>query len=167
MASATQRRTKEQAVQADGLTTAPAGPTAAAAAQGPPKARLRGAIHHYAVFVALAVGILLILDAQSPRARWGCVVYTASTVAMFGASALYHRPTWQPAARQLMRRLDHAAIFLLIAGTNTPLALVALEPAQVGDPGAVGGAGLWVARCWVSVGKAVLPRLHLLLHLTC
>lgn len=129
MASAAQRRTKEQASQADG-TAAPAA-AAPISAGPPPKARLRGAIHHYAVFVALAVGVLLILDAQTPKARWGCVVYTLSTVAMFGASALYHRPTWQPEARQLMRRLDHAAIFLLIAGTNTPLALVALEPSQV------------------------------------
>ncbi len=54
-----------------------------------------------------------------------------STTTMFGVSASYHRPTWAPAQRALWRRLDHAAIFLLIAGTNTPLALIALEPAQV------------------------------------
>lgn len=46
------------------------------AADAPPKARLRGAIHHYAVFVALGVGIMLVLDAQTPKAAWGCVVYT-------------------------------------------------------------------------------------------
>ena len=51
---------------------------------------------------------------------------------MFGTSALYHRPTWGPRGRQVMRRLDHAAIFGLIAGTNTPLSLIALSPGEVG-----------------------------------
>lgn len=49
---------------------------------------------------------------------------------MFGASALYHRPNWGPKGRAVMRRVDHAAIFALIAGTNTPLALIALPPDQ-------------------------------------
>ena len=58
-----------------------AGPATAAAdpadpAGQPQKARLRGAIHHYAVFVALGVGIMLVLDAQTRKAAWGCVVYT-------------------------------------------------------------------------------------------
>lgn len=67
----------------------------------------------------------------------------SSTTAMFGVSAAYHRPTWAPSQRALWRRLDHAAIFLLIAGTNTPLALIALEPAQVGLR-KLGLAGWWL-----------------------
>ncbi|KAL4429038.1 hypothetical protein ABPG77_006077 [Micractinium sp. CCAP 211/92] len=106
------------------------GQQAAAAAPAPQKARLRGVIHNYAAFVALGVGIMLCLEAQTLRARLGCLIYTISTTTMFGVSASYHRPTWAPAQRALWRRLDHAAIFLLIAGTNTPLALIALEPAQ-------------------------------------
>lgn len=70
---------------------------------------------------------------------------------MFGASALYHRPNWNDRARAVFRRLDHACIFLLIAGTNTPLALLALPPEQVG-----GRARLWVGR------RAAPPGLKLL-----
>ncbi|EFN54069.1 hypothetical protein CHLNCDRAFT_36267 [Chlorella variabilis] len=129
MASSLHQRSSGKGASA---AAAPAPAAAAADDNGPPKARLRGAIHHYAVFVAAAVGILLVLDAQSPTARWGCIVYTLSTTAMFGTSAMYHRPSWGPKARQVMRRLDHAAIFLLIAGTNTPLALLALDSTQAG-----------------------------------
>lgn len=57
-------------------TEAAPGKAAAAAALPPPKARLRGAIHHYAAFVAVAIGIMLCLEAQSPRARIGCAIYT-------------------------------------------------------------------------------------------
>lgn len=138
-----------------------------------PKARLRGAIHHYAVFTAIGMGILLILDAQTRRARLGCTIYSLSTTAMFGASAMYHRPNWQPKVRALMRRLDHAAIFLLIAGTNTPLALLALQPPQATKLLSLvwGGALVGIAQClfftrapkalaaslYVGLGWAVLP----------
>ncbi|PSC71985.1 hemolysin III [Micractinium conductrix] len=130
-------------------------------------------MHHYAAFVALAIGIMLILEAQSPRARLGCIIYTLSTTAMFGASAAYHRPNWPPGPRVLLRRLDHACIFLLIAGTNTPLALVALQPAQATRLLSLvwGGAAVGMAQClffahapkalaaslYVALGWAVLP----------
>jgi len=85
------------------------------------KPRLRGVSHQVSFFVALVAGVTLV--ALSPGARWGLAVYAASLCAMFGVSALYHRPTWSAPARKWMRRLDHAAIFVLIAGTGTPLAL--------------------------------------------
>lgn len=92
----------------------------------PAKPLLRGTVHHYAAFVALAMGIMLLIEAPNRLARLGCLVHTISTTAMFGVSAAYHRPNWSPENRAHMRKLDHAAIFLLIAGTNTPLALLGL-----------------------------------------
>jgi hemolysin III len=91
------------------------------------KPRLRGVSHQYAFFVSLAGGSLLVLLATTPRARIAAALYAASVSALFGVSALYHRRTWTTAARRRMRRLDHAMIFLLIAGTYTPVGLLVLQ----------------------------------------
>jgi hemolysin III len=88
--------------------------------------RLRGVLHQYAFFVSLGFGALLVAGASGAGERAAAVVFAAALAAMFGVSALYHRLTWQPRARRWMRRLDHAAIYLLIAGTYTPFALLAL-----------------------------------------
>jgi predicted membrane channel-forming protein YqfA (hemolysin III family) len=82
------------------------------------KPRLRGVFHQYAFFVSLASGILLVLLAATTRASLAVGIYAASVSALFGVSALYHRVTWGTPARRRMRRLDHAMIFLLIAGTG-------------------------------------------------
>jgi hemolysin III len=91
------------------------------------KPRLRGVLHHYAFFVSLASGTLLVLLAATTKAAVAVAIYAASTSALFGVSALYHRVTWTPPARHRMRRLDHAMIFLLIAGTYTPVGLLVLH----------------------------------------
>lgn len=91
--------------------------------------RLRGVIHQYAFFVSLALGIALVAGADGGRSRTGAAIFAACVSAMLGISALYHRVVWAPRARRVMRRLDNAAIFLLIAGTYTPFGLVALEGA--------------------------------------
>ena len=91
------------------------------------KPRLRGVFHQYAFFVSLASGTLLVLLASTTRASVAVAIYAASVSALFGVSALYHRFTWTTAARRRMRRLDHAMIFLLIAGTYTPVGLVVLK----------------------------------------
>jgi hemolysin III len=88
-----------------------------------PKPKLRGISHLVAVAVALAGWGVLLNAAPSTRAAVAASVYGASLAVMFGVSALYHLPTWSPARRRFLRRLDHAAIFLLIAGTYTPLCL--------------------------------------------
>jgi hemolysin III len=88
------------------------------------KPLLRGVSHEIAALAALAAWIGLTAAAPSPRARLAGSVYGASLVALFTVSALYHRPTWAPRARLLWRRLDHSAIFLLIAGTYTPFCLL-------------------------------------------
>jgi hemolysin III len=92
------------------------------------KPRLRGVSHEWAFFLSLGLGTALIVAAEGTRATVAVAIYAASLSALFGVSALYHRITWRrPAARLWMRRLDHTMIFLLIAGTITPFALLVLE----------------------------------------
>lgn len=90
------------------------------------KPYLRGHFHQAAFFMAVGSCLMLIVKADEPRAVWACLIYSLSLIALLGTSALYHRITWQPKARSLMKRLDHSAIYLLIAGTFTPICLLAL-----------------------------------------
>src|SRR4029453_1149677 len=88
--------------------------------------RLRGVFHEWAFFAALAAGAMLIVIADGALATFSSWVYAVALAAMFGASALYHRFPWHsPTARLRARRLDHAMIFVFIAGTYTAFALVA------------------------------------------
>jgi hemolysin III len=94
----------------------------------PVKPRLRGVSHQWAFFVAVVAGLVLVVAAPSGRATLAATIYAVSVAAMFGASALYHRIDWKSlAARRWMRRLDHSMIYLLIAGTYTPFALLVLD----------------------------------------
>jgi hemolysin III len=86
----------------------------------------RGWLHAGTFPITIAAGIVLISLAQGAVAKWASVVYTLSSMLLFGISALYHRINWSPQVKQLFRRLDHANIFILIAGTYTPIALLAL-----------------------------------------
>jgi len=89
--------------------------------------RLRGVFHQYAFFAALAAGTVLVVLADGYLERFAVWVYAVALAAMFGASALYHRFPWRSAAARLRaRRLDHAMIFVFIAGTYTPFALLEL-----------------------------------------
>ncbi|HET8542300.1 MAG TPA: hemolysin III family protein, partial [Anaeromyxobacter sp.] len=100
-----------------------------AARPAPEKPLLRGVSHEVAAVAALAAWIALTAAAATPRGRAAASVYGASLFALFLVSALYHRPSWPPRARAWMRRLDHSAIFLLVAGTYTPMCLL-LPPAS-------------------------------------
>jgi hemolysin III len=91
------------------------------------KPRLRGVFHQWAFFVSLGTGTALVLLASGSRATIAAAIYAFSLSALLGVSALYHRVTWRPAARRWMRRLDHTMIFVLIAGTYTPFALLVLH----------------------------------------
>jgi hemolysin III len=92
--------------------------------------RLRGVFHQYAFFVAAAAGLALVVLADGYLERLAVWVYAVALAAMFGASALYHRFPWRTAAARLRaRRLDHAMIFVFIAGTYTPFALLAFDGA--------------------------------------
>jgi hemolysin III len=98
----------------------------ATAGRGKPK--LRGLFHELGFYASLAVGVALVLSAEPGRARVAALVYSSCLAACFGFSALYHRPTWPPEIRAWLARLDHAGIYLLIAGTYTPFALIVLSP---------------------------------------
>ena len=91
------------------------------------KPRLRGVFHEIGFYVAVAAGIPLVLTAEEGRARLAATVFAFCLAACFGASALYHRPTWAPNARLWLARLDHAALYLLIAGTYTPFGLLVMS----------------------------------------
>jgi hemolysin III len=94
------------------------------------KPKLRGVFHEWAFYVSLPLAAWLVASAPTGRATLAAAVYGASVVALFGASALYHRIDWvSAAARRWMRRLDHSMIFVLIAGTYTPFALLTLDGA--------------------------------------
>lgn len=91
--------------------------------------RLRGVSHQLAFFIAAAAGIGLLSVASAGRPTVAVGIYVISLMALFGVSALYHRVTWADRPRAFMKRLDHSVIFVFIAGTTTPMALLAMEPA--------------------------------------
>ena len=91
----------------------------------PPKPRYRGRIHQFAAFVTLPAAIVLIVLSPGLPAHIATAIYGATLVNMFSTSAIYHRRTWSEKARRRIQALDHSAIYLLIAGTYTPLAVLA------------------------------------------
>jgi hemolysin III len=91
------------------------------------KPKLRGVFHEVAFYAAVGLGIPLVVTAEPGRARLSATVFATCVAICFGASALYHRPTWQPRARSWLARLDHAGIYLLIAGTYTPFGLIVMS----------------------------------------
>jgi hemolysin III len=91
------------------------------------KPRLRGVIHQGAFYVSLVVGVALVAFTESTKAAVAAAVFAISVSAMLGVSALYHRHEWTVEARRWLRKLDHSMIFLLIAGTYTPFALLVLN----------------------------------------
>jgi hemolysin III len=132
--------------------------TAVAASPIPPaRPRLRGVIHQWSFFVALVAGAALVALAPAGRATAACAVYAAALAGLLGVSALYHRITWRPRARVWLRRLDHSMIFVLIAGTYTPFAVLVLD-GSLRDVVLVGvwvgaAAGIVVTLLWVSAPK--------------
>ena len=142
------------------------------------KPRLRGVLHEAAFAVSLVTGTALIILAEGARATTAATVYAVSVALLFGTSAAYHRGTWSPRGNAVMERLDHSMIFVLIAGTYTPFALLLLHGATrwvvfgLVWGGAITGilarnllprrsrwlfTGLYLALGWVAIG--VLPAL--------
>lgn len=140
---------------------------AAVSAQAELKPTWRGWIHAGTFPVAIAAGIVLITLADGAVAKWACAVFMATSVLLFGNSALYHRFDWGPRTKAVLKRIDHANIMLLIAGTYTPLAVLALPP----DKGAVllilvwSGAllGILFRVFWINAPRWLYVALYLLL----
>jgi hemolysin III len=104
------------------------------------KPLLRGVSHQISFFCVLAASAALIVRARPGAPTAAAFVFAATMANLFGTSALYHRVDWSPQARRRVRRLDHAAIFVLIAGGYTPL--FGLVPSSAGGHGAL--AAIWI-----------------------
>jgi hemolysin III len=126
---------------------------AAAALGRVAKPRLRGWIHAGVFPFVVAVSVVLVCLAPAGAPRWACVVFGLSSCLLFGTSAVYHRGTWSPRVAGVLRRADHSNIFLIIAGTYTPLAVVLLPH------------GTAVVLLWVVWGGAVAGLLARILWL--
>ncbi len=113
------------------------------------KALLRGWIHLGMFPVALVAGAILVAVSPTTQARVTTAVFALTSVMLFGTSAVYHRGTWSPRVSGVLRRLDHSNIFLIIAGTYTPLAVVLLPPPTA-------RVLLWVV--WVGAVLGLLGR---------
>ena len=90
----------------------------------------RGWIHAGTFPVTIVAGVILLIVAEGPAAKWSSAVFVATSMLLFGNSALYHRFNWSPRVKLVLKRIDHANIFLLIAGSYTPIAVLALPPAK-------------------------------------
>ena len=123
------------------------------------KPKLRGYVHQYSFFVALALGAALVAFANGSKAKVAALIYAVSLAGLLGTSALYHRVTWSEAARKRMRRLDHSMIFVMIAGTITPIALFAVKGTfgvvllSIGWGMAI--AGITMKMVWITAPKWV------------
>ncbi|MGH3744747.1 MAG: PAQR family membrane homeostasis protein TrhA [Mycobacteriales bacterium] len=114
------------------------------------KPRMRGVLHQYAFLSCLVTGIVLVSLAPDTRARVGAVVYAVCLAGLFGISALYHRRGWGERGRRVMARLDHSMIFVFIAGTYTPFALLVLHGTT---------AMVVLIVVWAGAGLGVLTQL--------
>jgi hemolysin III len=127
------------------------------------KPLLRGVLHQYSAGIALGAGIVMVATAPTTRAALAAAGFALSLVTLYTVSAVYHRVNWSPIARARMRRADHASIFVLIAGTYTPLSLLGLHSRE-GDLMLIGvwcGAVVGVVKSlfWIKAPKIVAPIL--------
>ncbi|MDG0817880.1 hemolysin III family protein [Bdellovibrio sp. PAP01] len=114
------------------------------------KPLLRGHFHQAAFFIAVGACAMLISLSPNSQSLIATVIYSLSLCGLFGVSALYHRPQWSPNARMWMRRLDHSAIFILIAGTSTPICMLAI-PSEGGNK--------LLAIIWIAAAIGVMQSL--------
>jgi hemolysin III len=132
----------------------------------PRRPLLRGVFHLAAAFVAIAGAVLLLLLAHSARMYVGVAIFGASLILLYTTSALYHRITWSPRLRDIFRRLDHAMIFTLIAGTYTPFCLLVLNTAwwisTLSVVWGIAGAGIIMKLIWPAAPRWMTVTLYLI-----
>lgn len=122
------------------------------------KPKLRGVLHQWAAIVAAIAGGYLIASAPTGNARLACAIYAVSIVGLFTVSAIYHRVNWtKPGARQWMRRLDHSMIFVMVAGTVTPIAALVLDGSWrtivLSVAWGMAGIGITIKLLWIGAPK--------------
>ena len=129
--------------------------------------RLRGVIHAYAFWVALGAGAALVAVAHGSRARSAAAIYAIGLCGLFAGSAVYHRWRWDPRWRPLLRRIDHSTIFIFIAASYTPVALLVLHgPLSkivliVVWAGALGG--IIFSLAWITAPRVLVAGTYLAL----
>ncbi|HMA46623.1 MAG TPA: hemolysin III family protein [Frankiaceae bacterium] len=127
--------------------------------------RLRGWLHAGAFPVSLVAGAVVVALAVPGRPRVGAGVYAATVALLFGTSALYHRVRWSPTRLRVMARVDHSMIFVFIAGTYTPFALLVLPPGTARTVLAVvwGGAavGILLRVLWLHAPRLLTVPLYI------
>jgi hemolysin III len=136
-------------------------------APNPPLSRskplLRGVSHQVAAFLAAPAAAALVMGASGGSARAAALTYGASLVTLFAVSAMYHRPTWTPRVRRVLWRVDHSAIFVLIAGTYTPFCLLlggATGHALLAAMWIGATLGVVVSIAWPDAPKKVMAALY-------
>lgn len=134
----------------------------------PPRTKplLRGVSHEVALIFALAGAAVLVLFAPTAKASFAAAIYGSGLAALFGVSALYHRPMWPLKARAVLKRLDHSTIFLFIAATGTPFGVLLGGRSGLVFLAAIwGGAALGMLRAlfWPKAPRWLTAGLYLLL----
>ena len=139
--------------------------SAPAAETTAPRPLLRGVFHACAAVAAVGGIVLLVLLADSASEYVGGAIFAASLVLLYSTSAAYHRITWKPRLRSVMKRLDHSMIFVLIAGTYTPFCLVVLDTAwgisMLSVAWGLAGAGVAMKLVWPNAPRWLSVLLYL------
>jgi hemolysin III len=138
---------------------------------GPPQDELipllRGISHAVAFWAALAAAVLLVVLAPAGAARVAAAVYGAGLCCLFAGSALYHRWRWSPRLRPLLRRIDHSTIFVFIAASYTPIALLVLTGwlrwVVLGLVWAGALAGVGFSLAWITAPRVLVAASYLAL----
>ena len=135
----------------------------------PARPLLRGAVHVVAFAASVPVGVALVLAAGSATAARALAVYAVSVSLMLGVSAVYHRVSWSPDRRRWVRRLDHAMIFVVLAGSYTPWAVLVLD-GRLSDLILVamwtgGAVGIAVNVVWVDAPKPAIAATYVVVGL--
>lgn len=113
------------------------------------KTLLRGWLHVGVLPIAMIGGLVLVALSSGVAATWSSFVFVVSSLLLFGISAVYHRFNWSPKVKAIFRRLDHSNIFILIAGTYTPLGMLGLPSEK----------GFWLLLgVWIGAGLGILFR---------
>ena len=131
------------------------------------KPRLRGWMHATVAPLAIAAFIVLIALSPTPATKIGSAVFAASAILLFTVSGFYHRGNWSPKTWAFLRRFDHANIFVLIAGTYTPYAMLFLDGgARITILGVVWGAalvGVFFRIFWVDAPRWLYTPMYIAL----
>ena len=127
--------------------------------------RLRGLLHAYAFYAAaIAAGVLVAL-APTAEARVAAAIYGCGLCALFAASGLYHRWRWSPRWKPLLRRVDHSTIYVFIAATSTPIALLVLsgtiQVVVLASVGAGAGLGIAFTLAWIDAPRLLTAATYL------